>query len=261
MRNALNGTGTLAGRGGGSPLRTTFLVITGLAAAGTLLLLGRQAAHLFPAVVSRVEALGSWGPVAFVLIYAVAVVTLVPASVLTLAAGALFGIVRGTAFTLLGAVLGSAAAFLIARHLARAPVERRLLGDPRFAAIDRAIGDRGFLVVFLLRLSPIFPFSLLNYALGLTRVRFKDYLLAFAGTVPGTLLYTYSGRVAGEVAVAAGGGASGGGWGRWILLLAGLLATVGATAIVTRAARRALAERTTGDPHGASEGAGGGVTR
>lgn len=240
------------GRKGADDSRTTrsrpvARVLAGVAVLAALLFVGRQAAHLFPSFVARVDALGAWGPVAFVLGYSAAVVALVPASILTLAAGAIFGLARGTVFTLLGAILGSSVAFLVARYLARSAVERRLAGDPRFAAIDRAIGDRGLLIVFLLRLSPVFPFSLLNYGLGLTRVRFRDYLLASAGMVPGTLLYVYSGRVAGDVAAAAGGAQVGGGPGRWIVMGAGLVATVLVTAMVTGLARRAVEQRT-GNP-------------
>lgn len=206
-----------------------------------LLLLGRQAGHWLPAFVARVDAFGAWGPVLFVVIYAVAVVALVPASILTLAAGALFGVVRGTAFTLLGATLGSVAAFLVSRYLARKTVERRLAGDPKFAAIDRAIGDRGLLIVLLLRLSPVFPFSLLNYALGLTRVRLRDFVIASVGMIPGTLLYVYSGRIAGDVAAAAGGAPAEGGSGRWVVLGLGLVATLAVTIAITRIARRAFA--------------------
>lgn len=212
-----------------------------------LLLVGHRAVHLVPSFVTRVDALGAWGAVVFILGYCVAVVALIPASILTLAAGTIFGLARGTAFTLLGATLGSSAAFLIARHLARSAVERRIAGDPRFAAIDGAIGDRGLWIVFLLRLSPVFPFSLLNYALGLTRVRFRDYLLASAGMIPGTILYVYAGRLTGDAAAVAGGAQIEGGPGRWILTGAGLIATVLVTAMVTRISRRAL-ERRTSEP-------------
>lgn len=218
-------------------------IVLGSVLLAALLLVGRQAAQAFPSLVARVDALGPWGPVAFVAIYAAAVVALVPASLLTLAAGALFGVARGTAFTLLGATLGSAGAFLVSRYIARKTVERRVAGDARFEAIDRAIGERGFLIVLLLRLSPVFPFSLLNYALGLTRVRLRDFLLASVGMIPGTLLYVYSGRIAGDVAATVGGAPGGGGPGRWLVLGLGLAATVAVTVAITQIARRALAKK------------------
>ena len=103
------------------------------------------------------------------------------------------------------AVIGSSLAFLIARYVARPWVEKRIAASPGFAAIDRAIAQQGRRIVFLLRLSPAFPFNLLNYALGLTRVRFADALVASLGMLPGTLLYVYYGKLAGEVATLAGG--------------------------------------------------------
>lgn len=228
-------------------------IVIAVAVISALLLLGRQAGHWLPAFVARVDALGAWGPVVFVVIYAVAVVALVPASILTLAAGALFGLVRGTAFTLLGATLGSLAAFLISRYLARKTVERRLAGDARFTAIDRAIGDRGLLIVLLLRLSPVFPFSLLNYALGLTRVRLRDFVIASVGMIPGTILYVYSGRIAGDVAAAVGGAPVEGGSGRWVVMGLGLVATLAVTIAITRIARNAFTQKVGAEPGKATD--------
>src|SRR6185369_16922747 len=132
----------------------------------------------------------------------------------------------GTVYVFAAATLGASAAFLVARHLARDAVERRLAGNARFAALDRAIGAEGRKIVFLLRLSPVFPFTLLNYALGLTNVRFADYLLACVGMIPGTLLYVYSGKLAGDVAVLASGTPVDKGPGYYALLTVGLIATV-----------------------------------
>src|SRR6185503_6399832 len=136
-----------------------------------------------------------------------------------------------------GATLGACAAFLVARYLARGAVERRLVDYPRFAAIDRAVAREGRKIVFLLRLSPIFPFSLLNYALGLTRVRFADYAVASLGMLPGTLLYVYYGKVLGDVAQVAAGAELGNQAPRdaayWTVLGLGLLATVAVTFVVT----------------------------
>jgi uncharacterized membrane protein YdjX (TVP38/TMEM64 family) len=223
-----------------APSRTLRLVV-GLAAAALLVTLGVRYGGRVPALVARVDALGAWAPVAFVAGYAAAVVALVPASLLTLAAGAVFGLVRGTLLVLAGATLGAASAFLLARYAARDAVARRLARHPRFAALDRAVGDAGLRLVFLLRLSPVFPFGLLNYGLGLTRVRFVDYLLASAGMLPGTLLYVYSGKVAGDVAAVAGGAAPARGAGYWAVLGVGLAATLAVTVYATRLARRALA--------------------
>jgi uncharacterized membrane protein YdjX (TVP38/TMEM64 family) len=192
-----------------------------------------------------VEGLGALGPIVFIVGYAAAVVAFAPASVLTLAAGAIFGIGAGTAYVFVAAVVGSSLAFLVSRYVARRAIERRLEGNERFAAIDRAVGAEGRKIVFLLRLSPIFPFNLLNYALGLTGVRFADYVVAGLGMLPGTLAYVYLGNVAGEVASAAGGGAT-----RdpveYAIWAVGLLATFAVAILVGRIARRALDEATSG---------------
>jgi uncharacterized membrane protein YdjX (TVP38/TMEM64 family) len=193
-----------------------------------------------------VNGLGAWGPAAFIAGYALAVAAFVPGSLLTLAGGAVFGVAAGTAYVFCAAVLGSSLGFLISRHLARSAIERRLAGNEKFAAIDRAVGRQGRWIVFLLRLSPVFPFSLLNYALGLTSVRFVDYLAASVGMLPGTLLYVYSGKAVGDVAALAGGAAPQRGALGYALLALGLAATAAVTVLVTRIARRALADATGG---------------
>ncbi len=228
----------------GSRRVTLVRVLLVLAGVAVLVLAGRKAGALIPAFSAWVDELGVWGPVAFVAGYALAVVAFVPGSLLTLAAGAIFGVVKGTAFVLIAATLGASAAFLVSRYLARGFVERRLEGNERFAAIDRAIGSEGRKIVFLLRLSPVFPFNLLNYALGLTRVRFADYLVASIGMLPGTLLYVYYGKVAGDVARLAGGAPVERGAAYYGVLGLGLLATIVVTTLVTRTARRALKEAT-----------------
>ena len=214
------------------------------AAVLALVVLGRSVGEYVPRFAAWVDGLGVWGPAVFVVAYAAGVVALVPGSVLTLAAGAIFGLAEGTVYVFVAATLGAALAFLVARHLARSRVERRLMGNEKFAAIDRAVGGEGRKIVFLLRLSPVFPFSFLNYALGLTRVGFADYNLASVGMIPGTLLYVYYGKLAGDVAALAGGVAVEKGAGYYSVLLLGLAATVAVTAIVTRTARRALAAAT-----------------
>jgi uncharacterized membrane protein YdjX (TVP38/TMEM64 family) len=212
----------------------------GAAVLVVLFLLARRGGGYIPQFATWVNGLGVWGPVVFIAGYAVAVVAFVPASLLTLAAGAIFGISKGVVIVFIAAVLGSTAAFLIARYLARGAIEQRIAGNARFAAIDRAVGAEGRKIVFLLRLSPVFPFTLLNYALGLTRVSFGDYLAAAIGMLPGTLLYVYYGKLAGDVAALAGGAAVEKGTGYYVVLAIGLAATVAVTAVVTRTARNAL---------------------
>jgi len=219
-------------------------IAIGVAALVALVLLGRAAGGYVPAFAQWVNGLGAWGPAAFIAGYALAVVAFAPASLLTLAGGAIFGVGAGVAYVFAAAVIGSSLAFLISRYLARTAIERRLAGNEKFAAIDRAVGRQGRWIVFLLRLSPAFPFNLLNYALGLTSVRFADYLAASVGMLPGTLLYVYSGKAIGDVAALAGGAARERGPSEFALLAIGLLATAVVTALVTRIARRALAEAT-----------------
>lgn len=207
-----------------------------------LLLVGRQLGSYVVGFAQWVEGLRRWGPIAFIFGYALATVAFVPGSLLTLAAGAVFGLLRGALYVLIGATLGSSAAFLIARYAARRWVEKRVSRDPRFAAVDRAIGREGGKIVLLLRLSPVFPYNLLNYALGLTRVRFVDYLIASVGMIPGIFLYVYTGRIVGDVAALAAGVEVERRTGDYVLLIAGLIATVLVTWYVTRVARRALRE-------------------
>lgn len=218
-----------------------------LAAVVALIVLGRVAGDYVPVFARWVASLGIWGPLVFIVGYAVAVVGFVPGSVLTLAAGAIFGLAAGTVYVFVAATLGATAAFLIARFVARDWATRRLAGNERFQAIDDAIAEQGGRIVFLLRLSPVFPFSVLNYALGLTKVRLRDYVLACLGMIPGTLLYVYSGKVAGDVAAVAGGVQVERGAGYYAVLLAGLAATLLVTVLVTRMARRALQRATDTD--------------
>jgi len=223
-------------------------LLAGAAALAALYLLAREAGSAVPRFAAWVDGLGFWGPAVFVGGYAVAVAALVPGSILTLAGGALFGLAEGTLYVFLAATLGSTLAFLVGRYLARGLVEERLAGSPRFRAMDRAVGDQGLRITFLMRLSPVFPFSLLNYALGLTRVRLRDYVLASFGMLPGTFLYVYYGTLARDVAALAADGAPvERGVGYYAVLLLGLAATVAVTAVVTRVARRALAEATDGE--------------
>ena len=235
--------------------RTIALISAALVAAALVGFLlsrdgGRSLTATLTALGSAVSERGATGAVLFVAGYALAVVAFFPASVLTLLAGALFGFVRGTALVFVGAVVGSTIAFLLSRSVLRGWVERRLASSPRFAAVDRAIGREGRRIVFLLRLSPVFPFTVLNYALGVTRVRLADYLIASIGMLPGTLAYVYYGTLAGAVAGAVGSTEGTNTPGVWALRILGLAATVAVTTIVARTARRAIREATgNGDDH------------
>ncbi len=223
----------------GFPVRK---VLAGVAAIAALLLLGRLLGDNIEPFRNWVAGLGALGPLVFIVGYAVAVVAFAPAAVLTIAAGGIFGLWRGALFVFIAAVLGSTAAFLVARYVARGAVEKRIEGDARFAAIDRAIGREGRKIAFLLRLTPAIPFNLLNYALGLTRIRLADYVIASLGMIPGTFLYVYLGFLATETAAAAAG--EGAELGRWAVNILGIVATLGVTVYVTVIARRALRDAT-----------------
>jgi uncharacterized membrane protein YdjX (TVP38/TMEM64 family) len=189
---------------------------------------------------AHVDQYGAIAPIAFVLVDAVAVVALIPGTILTLAGGAVFGLARGFVYSLAGAMLGSLTAFLLGRHVARRIVARGLETMPRFAAIDRAVCAQGRRIVFLLRLSPIAPFNFLNYALGLTTLSVSDFLLASLGMIPSTLVYSYAGKIAKEALAVAGKAQPPRQASYYAVLIAGLAATVAATTVVARAARRAL---------------------
>ena len=221
------------------PLGRLVLVAVDLFA---LWFVAREVGAAAPRFTAWIEGLGFWAPAFFIVGYAGSVVALVPASVLTLAAGAIFGLWKGTLYAFIAATLGSVGAFLVARYVARRAVASRIARYPKFSAIDRAVGGEGLKIVFLLRLSPVFPFSLLNYALGVTRVRLRDYAMASFGMLPGTLLYVYYGKLIGDVATVAGGVSVEKDTAYWVVLILGLLATVVVTTVVTRAARRALRE-------------------
>ena len=221
-------------------------------AAGTvilvaLVLLGRQLGGLLPRFGEWVDGLGFWGPAAFIAGYVVTTIAFIPGAVMTLVAGAIFGLLEATVYVLTGATLGSAVAFLISRHLARGAIAARVAGNARFAAIDRTVGAQGFRMVLLMRLSPVFPYNLLNYSLGLTKVRFTDYVLASIGMLPGTVLYAYYGVLAGDVARLAGGAAVDRGPVSYGVLILGLIATVAVSTLVTRAARQAIRDTTGGE--------------
>src|SRR5262249_44950221 len=187
-----------------------------------------------------IKGLGAWGLVVLAAVYVLAAVLLFPGSVLTLGAGAIFGVIRGFIAVSVGSVLGAAAAFFVGRKLARGWVEQKVAGNPRFQALDRAVGAAGFKIVLLTRLSPVFPYTLLNYVFGLTRVRVRDYLLAsWLGMIPGTLMYVYLGSLAGNLAPAARGRGDGD-FGQQALFYPRLGGSVVVTVYVTHIARRAL---------------------
>lgn len=191
-------------------------------------------------IVSQLSTLGPWGPVLFVLLYIVASLTMAPAFILTFAAGAVWGLWWGSLYIYIGAVLGASAVHFLAGRLVRTRVTQWLDREPRVAAVRRAVAGQGVWIMFLLRLSPLIPFVQLNYALVLSGVRYRDYVLATMGMWPTIIMYVYYGKVAGDVAALATGVAPQRGPEYYAMLVVGLVATVVATTMVARAAKRAM---------------------
>lgn len=190
-----------------------------------------------------IEGLGVIGLGVFVLAYILASVFLVPASLLTLGAGFVYGLWKGFLLVSVSSVLGATAAFLVGRYLARDWVNAKVESNERFAAIDGAVAREGWKIVGLTRLSPVFPFNLLNYMFGVTKVPLAHYVAAsWIGMIPGTVMYVYLGSTAGSLATL---GATEGGRtpAQWALLVVGLVVTVFVTVFVTRLAKNALSER------------------
>jgi uncharacterized membrane protein YdjX (TVP38/TMEM64 family) len=193
-------------------------------------------------LVEGIRGAGVLGLFVYALAYMAAALLLLPGSLLTLGAGLAYGPLYGTLLVSPVSVAAASAAFLLGRTAARPWIQKRVEADPRFSVIDAAIGREGFKIVALLRLSPVLPFNLLNYALGLTRVGLRDFVLAsFVGMLPGTILYVYLGSLVTNVS-ALSTSAEAGGTPRQVLYWAGLAATVLVSVYVTRIARRALNE-------------------
>jgi uncharacterized membrane protein YdjX (TVP38/TMEM64 family) len=223
----------------------TWKVISGTVLLGALFALGRyvNAQELLRSALEWIRQLGAVGPLMFVGMYILATVLFLPGLILTLGAGALFGVIEGAILVSISATLGATCAFLVGRHLARAWVERSIQGTPKFRAIDEAVAREGWKIVGLTRLSPIFPFNLLNYAYGITKVSLRDYFFAsWIGMIPGTVMYVYVGSLAGDLATL-GTRQEATTPAEWILRGVGFLATVAVTLQVTRLARKALEER------------------
>ena len=217
------------------------LVLIGLFITSRFLPFGEWAEQLSSSVKDK----GAFGVVAFILAYVVGTIVFFPGSLLTIAAGVIFGLGWGIVVASISAVLGATCAFLIARYLARSAVEKRAKKNPKFQAIDEAIGEQGWKIVGLLRLSPVVPFNFANYFFGITRVDFWPYVLAsWIGMLPGTILYVYLGAV-GKATL--GEGKSGHGPAQYIFLGVGMVATVAVTIYLTRLAKKKLKGKPAGE--------------
>jgi uncharacterized membrane protein YdjX (TVP38/TMEM64 family) len=203
-----------------------------------------------------VQAFGTGGVALYALFYVAGVVLFFPGIILTAGAGLLYGVLLGTLIVSPASVLGATLAFLIARYVARDWVSRKLEKYPNFTAIDRAIEKNGFKMILLLRLQPVVPFNLLNYALGLTRIRLRDYVMAsWIGMFPATVLYVYLGSVLHSVSDLLQGHLGSGKWGA-ILFWAGLAAAIVLVVYIGRIARKALQEELGNSPAPTTEAPG-----
>ncbi|MGF1460721.1 MAG: TVP38/TMEM64 family protein [Leptolyngbyaceae cyanobacterium] len=189
-----------------------------------------------------IDSLGLIAPVVFIVLYVIVTVAFVPASVVTLGAGVVFGVVKGSLYVFIGAMLGATAAFLVGRYVARDWVGRKIAGNEKFKAIDEAIAHEGRKIIFLIRLSPAFPFNLLNYALGLTKISLKDYILGTTGIIPGTIMYVYLGSLAGDLATLGAGETPSNPVIQWTIYILAFITIVAITFYITRIARKALRE-------------------
>ncbi|MCG8423848.1 MAG: TVP38/TMEM64 family protein [Proteobacteria bacterium] len=213
------------------------LVLVAAVVAAIVLPVGRWLLDL----VEQIRQTGGWGIAVYSVMYVAATVALLPGSLLTIGAGFLYGLAGGIAVVVPSAIAGATVAFLLGRSIARDWVHSQVARRPRMAAIDQAIAERSLLVVFLLRLSPLFPFNLLNYALSLTRARLREYVVATAaGILPGSILYCYIGTTLTDlVALQAGAPLDTGVAGR-VLLWFGLAATLLVTVLISKLARARL---------------------
>jgi uncharacterized membrane protein YdjX (TVP38/TMEM64 family) len=199
--------------------------------------------ELLQTSLNQVKILGWIAPIAFIIIYNLATLLFVPGSILTMKGGCLFGVFWGSVYVVIAAILGATWAFLIGRYLSRDWVSRQIGKNPKFQAIDAAVAKQGWKIVLLTRLSPIFPFNLLNYLFGVTQVSLKDYILGSIGMVPGSVMYVYIGSLVGDLAMV----------GtpnqpmtleaqilQWVIRILGLIATITVTVYVSRLAKKAI---------------------
>ncbi|HLP90614.1 MAG TPA: TVP38/TMEM64 family protein [Nostocaceae cyanobacterium] len=220
-----------------------FLFISSLFIVLIIALINWDAQNYINHSVQWMRNFGVLAPIIFIIIYNLATLLFIPGSVLTIKGGFLFGIFWGSIYVLMAAILGAICAFLIGRYLSRDWISRQLEYHPKFKAIDQAVAKEGWKIVLLTRLSPLFPFNLLNYAFGITQVSLKDYILGSLGILPGTIMYVYIGAVASDISmlntmnlqvqpqmqVWQG-----------ILQGLGLLATIGITVYITKISQKAL---------------------
>lgn len=225
--------------------RSTYVrIVLGVGALVFVLALGwlLPVRHWTIALAERIRGAGPTGVLIFIVTYILATVALVPGSLLTMAAGFAYGPVGGFLVASPASVLAATAAFLLGRTLLRGWIQKKIARSAKGRALYGAIGRNSLKLIVLLRLSPVIPFNMLNYTLGLSDVPLGRYIAAsFIGMLPGTWLYVYLGSLATTAAELTDAG-RGGGHARLTLTIGGLIATAIVVFFITRAARRALDE-------------------
>lgn len=205
-------------------LRPSVRILLLLALVAGLYALNRSGA--IQAAIDGVASLGPWAIPAFLVLHVACVVALMPSVAPCIAAGAIFGVAWGLPVSVLGAGLGAITAFGLGRTVGRRWVEERFGHDVRFEALSTLARERGWKIVAMARLTPVFPFSIANYAFGVTPLRGRDYLLAtMAGTIPTNAVYVYLGTMAGQL-TGAEAAVEGRSAGEWALLALGLVTSV-----------------------------------
>jgi uncharacterized membrane protein YdjX (TVP38/TMEM64 family) len=209
------------------------IAVVALAIAGHFLPIDAWSIHFVQAVRER----GVLGAISFAAVYIAAMLIFVPAWALTAGAGSAYGPLGGALFVVPVSTVGASLAFMIGRRLGRRWAEEKMVGHKWFMAVDRAVEHNGLKIIILMRMSLVFPFSILNYALGTSRIRFRDFFLAtLIGTVPGTFLYVYLGSIAMHVGEAT---APLGPW-RWAIYAVGALLAAATVWLTVSYARREL---------------------
>ncbi|MDX2256478.1 MAG: TVP38/TMEM64 family protein [Pseudanabaenaceae cyanobacterium bins.39] len=227
-------------------LRLWLKIIINAIAIGLLIVLSHRLnlPLLWQNILFWIRDLGAWGAIAFILIYNIATILFIPGSLLSIGGGALYGLELGSLYVFIASTIGATLAFLIGRYLARDWVSHKIRNHLTFRAIDAAVVKEGFKIVLLTRLSPLFPFNMLNYVFGITRVALKDYILGSVGMIPATVMYVYLGSLVGDIgtigdmsqvhpnsqlqAI------------QWVIRLIGLLATIVVSFVIARTAKRIL---------------------
>ncbi|TAE61571.1 MAG: TVP38/TMEM64 family protein [Nostocales cyanobacterium] len=193
--------------------------------------------------ITWVESLGIWGPIVFIFIYNIATLLFIPGSILTIQGGLLFGLFWGSIYVLIAAMLGAILAFFIGRYFSKDWICKQLEKHPKFKLIDQAVTKEGWKIVLLTRLSPLFPFNLLNYAFGITNVSLTDYILGSFGIIPGTIMYVYIGDITTNLATSYTTNQQTNlevKIGQYILQIIGLIATIYVTFYITKIAQKSL---------------------